>query len=483
MKTIIIGGGFTGIQLAKRLINEKNDVVLIDNDEETARHASNRLDCSVIQADGNNLQVLEDAGIDKADALVCVTDSDEVNMITCSLVDAVYPKLLKIARVRNYSYYLNTSTVNTKHADTFSGSHRPIYGIDFMVHPDVEAANAIVEAVRNGAVSDVLTFDNSDFELIRLTVGENSKVDGQKLQNIRSLTDKVFLIAYVESDGKASLPSGSTVLHKGDSIGLLTKQENVSALFTLFGFDVKEIKKIALVGADRIGINVAEQMIQTKKQSFFARLFGTKSSFWNAKDLLITDSDENLCKQASERFPEASVFCADAMDEGFIQEENLNQFDLVICATHNYEKNMVLAAYLESIGVTRTISLVSSSAYSNIARKLGVDVPVPLRDSVVDSIMSHLRGKTVKEIHSITNGEHEVVEYVLSPASYLTGKTLKEISDPGSFLVLLIQSAGSKDYQIPTGNTVFSAGDHLILVTQAKETKRVLEAFNGERQG
>ena len=357
MRTIIIGAGFTGIQLAKRLINEKNDVVLIDNDADTARHASNRLDCSVIQADGNNLQVLEDMQIAKADALICVTDSDEVNMITCSLVDAVYPNLLKIARVRNYSYYLNTSTANTKHADAFTGSHRPLYGIDFMVHPDVEAANAIVEAVKNGAVSDVLTFDNSDFELIRLTVGENSPVVGQKLQNIRSLTDKTFLIAYIESEGKASLPSGSTVLHKGDSIGLLTKRENVNALFELFGFNVQEIKKVALAGAGRIGQLIAEQIIQKKKNPinlFLSKILSAKNAEFSVQNLLIVDSDEVLCKSVAQRFPDANVFCADAMDEGFIQEENIQQYDLVICATGSYEKNMVLAAYLKSIGVRRT---------------------------------------------------------------------------------------------------------------------------------
>ena len=50
MKIIIIGAGFTGLQLAKRLVSEKMDVVLIDNDEETVRHASNSVDCLVIQA-------------------------------------------------------------------------------------------------------------------------------------------------------------------------------------------------------------------------------------------------------------------------------------------------------------------------------------------------------------------------------------------------------------------------------------------------
>ena len=109
MRIVIIGAGFTGVQLAKLLINEKNTVAIIDNDENNVRHVSNQLDCTVMLADGNDLETLEEAGIAKADALVCVTENDEVNMITCSLVDAVYPDIVKIARVRNYAYYVNTS--------------------------------------------------------------------------------------------------------------------------------------------------------------------------------------------------------------------------------------------------------------------------------------------------------------------------------------------------------------------------------------
>ncbi|MFA6508293.1 MAG: FAD-dependent oxidoreductase, partial [Treponemataceae bacterium] len=49
MKAIIVGGGLVGSQLARHLIQEKSDVVLIERNGETARHASNRLDCLVIQ--------------------------------------------------------------------------------------------------------------------------------------------------------------------------------------------------------------------------------------------------------------------------------------------------------------------------------------------------------------------------------------------------------------------------------------------------
>ena len=57
MKIIIIGAGLTGTELAKKLISEKNDVVIIDNDEETVRHVSNKLDCMVIHADGGTADV------------------------------------------------------------------------------------------------------------------------------------------------------------------------------------------------------------------------------------------------------------------------------------------------------------------------------------------------------------------------------------------------------------------------------------------
>lgn len=479
MNIVIIGGGFTGTQLAKRLINEKNDVVLIDNDEEVVRHISNRLDCTVIEADGNNLENLEEAGIAKADALVTVTSSDEINMITCSLVDAVYPRLLKIARVRNYAYYVNTAQAAKHHAETFAKNHRPLYGIDFMIHPDVEAAEAIVSAVEHGAVSDVVSLGRGEYELARLFVEQGSRMDGIVIKNLRGLTDKKFIVVYVETrEGGSALPSGDTVLHAGDSIGVLSKKEVLPDLLSLCGTKVDILKKIALVGAGRIGTIVAERLIQRKRNSFFSKLFGAVAQKQIAQDFVIVDSNESLCKAAGERFPDARVFCADITDDGFIQEEGLDKFNLVICATHNHELNLVVAAYIESLGVKRSVALVAQSAFGDIAHKLGVDVTVPLRDTVIDSIMSHLRGKSVTGVHTVSGGAFEIVECDLPAASKIVGKSLKEIASPGEFLLLLVRKPGAKSYDLPGGDTMFSAGDHLVLIQSAGDRK-VLEKFSG----
>lgn len=476
MKIVIVGAGFTGVQLARRLINEKNEVVLIDNDEETVRHASNSLDCSVVHADGNSLETLEDAGISKADALVCVTAKDEVNMITCSLVDAVYPDVLKIARVRNFAYYMNTEKVHKKQAETFSEKHRPLYGIDYMIHPDVEAAQAIVQAVESGAVSDVVTFENSEYELTRVNIEKGSKFVGAALKDLRSISKIPFLICYVESNGTTRLPSGQTVLEEGDSIGVLTKKGDISGILELTGTEVETIDKIALVGAGKIGVQIAEKLLATGKKKFFlSRLFG-KSKRINS-NFAIVDSDPVLAKEASERFPEAKVYRGDITDENFLYEENLTTYDLVICATHNHEFNMVGAAYLESLGVGKTVSLVESAAFADIARKLGVDVPVPLRDAVVDSILSHLRGKTVTGVHTISSGSLEIVELALPMNSKIVGKSLPQIADPGTFLVLLIKKAGTDSYTIPTGTTTIDANDQLIIIVDSDKSKKLLASF------
>ncbi len=475
MNTVIIGAGFTGVQLAKRLINEKNDVVLIDNDDDIIRHAGNILDCKLIQADGNNLKTLEDAGIAKADALVTLTENDEINMITCSMVDSVYPSLLKIARVRNYAYYVNAGEAARKHADTFSGKHRPLYGIDFMIHPDIEAAEAIVKAVEHGAVSDIVTFGDK-FELAALEVASGSAFDSVALKDLRQLADFKFIVVFVESSGASSLPFGDSILHAGDRIGILTETANLPRLLPLCGAKLDALRKIVMVGAGRIGTNVADHLIEKNKQPFYKNLFGGAATK-KVNNFVIVDSNKERCKEACDRFPTAKVLCGDITDESLVKEEGLDKFDLLIAATHNHEMNMIISAYMESLGVEKAIALVAQSQFADIARKLGIKVPIPLRDTIVDSIMSHLHGKNVTGIHTVSGGAFELVECDLPSTSKFSGKALKDIAKPGEYLLLLVKKIGASDYEIPGGNTVLSAGDHLVLIEKTGD-KKVLERFS-----
>lgn len=470
MKIVIVGAGFTGIQLAKRLVNGKNDVVIIDNDDEVVRHASNSLDCDVIQADGNNLEVLEKAGIKEADALVCVTSNDEINMITCSLVDAVYPNVTKIARVRNYAYYVDTASVEK------SENERPLYGIDYMVHPDVEAAEAIANAAKHGAITDVMPFGN-EYELIRVSVEKGSRLEGQQLMNIRKITDRPVLIAYIESDGQTSLPSGETKIQANDCLGVLLLREDIPEFLKLCGSKIKKIKKIAIVGIGRVGTIVAEKLIK-RKANFVTRFL--KRDGMPTQEFCLIDSDEERAKVAAEKFSGVKVFCADATEEGFVEEEGIDKYDLAICATHNHELNIVMSAYFESLGIDNTIALVGNNAFGEIARKIGIEVAVPVRDTVVDSIMSHLKGKAVSGVHTVNEGSLEIMEITVNEKSPAKDHSLRDIAENGKFLILMMKKSGSEDYFIPIGSTTVEENDEIVLITTAEENQHVLEKFGTE---
>lgn len=471
MKIIIVGAGFTGVQLAKRLIAERNDVVLIDRDEDIVSQVANRLDCMVLSEKGNSLKMLKEAGIADADALVAVTGSDEINMITCSLVESVYPDVTTIARVRNYDYYIDVN--ESKSEEEHDSRH--LYGINYMVHPDVEAVEAIVNAVEHGAVTESVDFEGSKFELANITIEKNSVLDGLTIQEIRKHTDKSFVVAFVEKEGVAMLPSGPTLLHANDRIGFLADKEDLPDFVGLCGSQLQVFHKIAILGAGRIGTGVAERLIKPAKKGLFNRLSSLKQKF-NQK-IVIIDPDEKLALEAAERFPEAHVIRGEITDDSLVEEEGISSYDLVIAATHNHEKNMIASAYLESIGVKSTVCLITNSSYSGIARNIGIDVSIPLRDTVVDSILSHLRGRNVSGVHTISEDGLEIMEFTLPDDTKLEGKALKDIAEAGVFLVLLISRNGDESYVIPGGNTELHAGDKLAVIHDTKDTQHITEKF------
>lgn len=480
MKIIIIGAGLTGTELAKKLISEKNDVVIIDNDEETVRHVSNKLDCMVIHADGNSLETLEEADIAKADALIMLTNSDEINMITCSLVEALYPEVMKIARVRNYEYHVKAKKTARHKALEAEKEVRPLYGIDYMVYPDKEAALAILRAIEHGAVTDVLSFENSEYEIMRVEVEKGSRLDGQKVQDLRTFIEVPFLLVYLENKTEASLPMGSTVIQAEDYLGILAHRKHMNQFLELCGSQLIELNKIALVGAGHIGTLIADSMITPRKSSKIPKVF---SSLQKSKQkFIIIDKDSQRIKAAAERYPSTDVFRADITDEDFIQEEKLATYDLMICATHNHEKNMVISAYLKSLGVGKTICLVPSSSFAEIARHIGVDVAIPIKDTVVDAIVGHLRGKSITGVHTVSDGDLEIIEYVMPEDSHLNGKALKDIAEPGSFLVLLQKGKEQSEYIIPAGNTILNSGDNLVLISNMEETAKVIAYFGGSEE-
>lgn len=467
-KVIIVGAGFTGIQLARTLIASGIDVTLIDSDEERVRLSRNVLDCEVVEAEGTSPDVLEDAGATSAMALVALTDVDEVNMVACALVSAAHPDVLTVARVRNDSYY-------TRAGGEASGFRIP--GIDLALNPDVASAEAISSAIAHGAVGNVIELEGG-FGIVSVQVGQGSAIDGRRLRDLPAIEGWRSLVAYIESSSGASLPSGDTAIAANDRIGVLCPVADIADIFRLAdASNTSPLRRIVLLGAGTVGTLVADRQRPSRRTSFLASFLGKGAD--DGREVVIVDSDETLCREAAERFNDVRVLCGDMTDPDFIVEERLAECDLLVAASGNLDRNLMISAYMKSRGVRKAIALTESSDFDDVARKLGVDVAVPMRDSVVDAIVSHLRGRSVKAVHTVCNRLFEIVECDVAAGSHAAGKALRDISQHGEYLLLLIRRPDGDSFELPHGDTVVEEGARVALVVKAGD-QRVVGLFGGK---
>jgi trk system potassium uptake protein TrkA len=233
---------------------------------------------------------------------------------------------------------------------------------------------------------------------------------------------------------------------------------------------------VAIFGADNIGaLTVAAQ--EDRKKAFwstFLKLGKTKS-----RELLVIDRDAELCRKLADKFPDARILNGDITDDGFLLSEGVCDCDLMVAASGNYERNLLTAAYLKLRGVTKAIALTLDSAFSGIASKLGVDVTVPMRDVVIGTIMSHLRGRNIKAVHSVGARKFEIVSCEVSSKGEVAGKKIRELEELKGSLVLLIRQPENCSYEIPNGGTELRNGALVVLIMPSGDSE-ILEMFAGK---
>lgn len=470
MYIVILGAGRIGYQLARQLIDEGKNVALIENDKEVARDVLARLDCLVVNDNGTSLEALKKAGIQKADAFVSVTDFDEVNMIACGLVSSEFEKPVTIARVKNVDY--SRTKLLTY----------PFLGIDYIINPEIEAAKAILRAVENGARSDVMLFDNKTFQIRDLVVKEDSLFLGRPLQDIRREMDFEFLVAVILRDDFYLIPTGTTTFQVNDKIYVLSTKRGLDRIFERENRDHRDFEKIVLVGGGTVGTYVADGLVADIREES-SLLDKVKSALLpkairrKGRSLHIIDRDYDRCKALAERYPGALVTCDDVTDEGVLEQVKLRNSDLIITTTSSQELNVMTAVYAKTLGVGGAISLVTRRNYRHIAHRLNLDVTISRNSTMVNSILKIIRHGNIKNVHAISEGTLEVIEFSLDKASAVIGKPLKDIRLPKNTLVLFLTRG--EETIFARGDMVLDRNDHVVLLTERDSIQQLEKMIVG----
>lgn len=462
MKVVIVGAGSVGFQLARQLISENKDVVLIEKNPDRAHKATNSLDCMVITGEGTNLEVLKQAGLDSEDYFVAVTDSDEVNMIACGLVSSEFSVEAKIARVRNLDY----------HSSRLSG--KQFLGIDYVVNPETEAARAIIRSIEHGAVSDIMLFEQANVQMRNIMVERDSAIADIALKNLNNVLPGSFLVAVIVRDNQYLIPSGDTVVRVGDILYTVATQADFEEIFSRIGKAKFELKKIVVIGGGKIGQQLVEYLLAEEKTTLIRRLVRRFTKL-DRKSIKIIDRDYERCKLLAERFQGALVINADISEDGVFEDQHFANSDLVIAVTDNQELNIVAGLYAKSLGIKRSVILVNRSGYTSIAHQLGIDVSVSQKNSLVTSILKYIRSGNIKSVHAISDGHIEAIELTVSPESRAVGKMIQDLSLPKDTLIVSLQREGMN--LVPQGSQIIRSDDHLVVVAAKKDADRIQGIF------
>ena len=217
-KLLIIGAGNIGLDLAKSLEEHPSNprVKIIEKNDERAQFVANELnEAMVIKGDGLDENILKEVNLDEIDTVLCVTDDDEVNLMSAVLCKKKgIKRVIALANSQNYS--LLQSSLK----------------IDDIVDPRMTTVSTILKQVHKGKIDSVFTLDNGDFEILEAKILENSELLNKSIGD-SSIVDGVR-IGLIVRESKVLVPTKDFIFKLNDSVILLSSRNQLKKVEQLF---------------------------------------------------------------------------------------------------------------------------------------------------------------------------------------------------------------------------------------------------------
>ena len=219
MYAIIAGGGKVGFFLARELIEQGHEILIIEQNAERAEFIANELGNVVLRGNADEASTLADAGAERADVVVAVTGDDEDNLVLLQVAKRRFGTRRTIARIND-----------PRNENLFR-----MLGIDATVNATQVMLSVLEQEIPQANLVPLLRLRNTDIEVVEAVLDARSRVTGQPLSTVDLPPEST--IAVVIRKGSAFFPNGSTVLEAGDEVLALTRNVHEPRLRSLFFSD------------------------------------------------------------------------------------------------------------------------------------------------------------------------------------------------------------------------------------------------------
>jgi len=441
MNIIIAGDGKVGSTLMRQLSAEGHDITIIDNNSQVLSTSVERYDVMSVQGNCASMEVLLQAGVKDADLLIAVTSADEVNLLCCMTAHGINPKLHTIARIRNPEYTEQIFEM------------RDVFALSMAINPEKQAAVEIERLIKYPGFLRRDTFAKGRAEIVELRIEEGSKLCDVSLSAMNSIVKTKVLVCAVLRNGEAVAPNGNFVLREGDRIFVTAPTENLTALLKNLNIITRRARKVVLCGGGRISYYLAELL---QKDNISVQLI---------------EQDSDRCRELAILLPEICVIQGDASDQNLMEAEALRGCDALVTLTGLDEQNMIISLYGASKEIPQIITKLGHTDNRRIIDSLALGSIVSPKELCCNTIVRYVRAMQNQtgaaiSVHAIADGQAEAVEFRVNENTRNCGKPLKDLKLKSNVLIASI-THGAKS-EVPSGNSVFHHGDHVIVVTSGR---------------
>lgn len=219
MYIIVVGGGRVGYHLAKAIMQEGHEVLVLEKDRKTAEWLADELGDVVMHGDGCEIRTMAEAGMGRANVVVAVTGEDEDNLVICQMAKRKFQVPRAIARVND-----------PKNEELFQQ-----LGIDQTVSSTRIIFNLLEQSLETGQVIPLAALRKGDIEVVEASITAGSPVIGQKIGQL-DLPPNTLIISVIRDD-HAIIPNADTRLRRGDSVIAMIKADRERELREVFAAD------------------------------------------------------------------------------------------------------------------------------------------------------------------------------------------------------------------------------------------------------
>ena len=446
MKIIIAGAGNVGTHLAKLLSREKQDIILMDDDEEKLSALSANFDLLTVAASPSSISGLKEVGVKEADLFIAVTPDESRNMTACMLATNLGAKKT-VARIDNYEYLL------PKNKEFFQK-----LGVDSLIYPEMLAAKEIVSSMRMSWVRQWWEFCGGALILIGTKMREKAEILNIPLYELGGPNIPYHVVA-IKRGTETIIPRGDDVIKLHDIVYFTTTRKYIPYIRKIAGKeDYADVRNVMIMGGSRIAVRTAQYV----------------PDYMQVK---IVDNDINRCNRLTELLDDKTMIInGDGRDMDILIEEGLKNTEAFVALTGNSETNILACLAAKRMGVEKTVAEVENIDYIGMAESLDIGTVINKKMIAASHIYQMMLDADVSNVKCLTFANADVAEFTVPAGAKITKHFIKDLGLPkGTTIGGMIRNG---EGVLVTGDTLIQPGDHVVVFCLSMMIKKIEKFFN-----